>query len=505
MLAYIYIVVCGGVLAVGAIVFVGTLVSSEGESGMTALTVGMVYTLLAVSYLIPGLVAGLGLLRGHGWARIVIILLSVLSLFGFPIGTALGAYGLWVLFGPDSKRPPDASAGQPPSPARAAAASSAEQKRLRGILIAMAAVGSAFVIMLGTGFRVTNDPTNPIGDGLYYAAIIVFAAVIVGAIRSGWFSNAMSSLRGGRLGPIDRMRIDADQRERDAERQRRLDKLTADPLRRKYAELIKRGEVWTDEQIEYDLDPTKVATCEHLQPIERAMREAGITVRLENGLRVEANCRVDPGALYSRFSLPPVVQYATPTPSGRSFENPLPAMIVCTRDESKIDVVHRADATPETPFFPPDGEPASEAASVPQLSDEAARFMEVRLRVQEFAEIIGAEPNDLPTFNVPEHSGRAHIEIHGDTYHYAITDRGQEFERYTTTSLHELLYRIFRDVTFSMAAHLAHGHQNPGEDFRRAMFTQQLLLLRRLNPAWEARCHLEHLEVLASHPFVDER
>jgi len=31
------------------------------------------------------------------------------------------------------------------------------------------------------------------------------------------------------------------------------------------------------------------------------------------------------------------------------------------------------------------------------------------------------------------------------------------------------------------------------------------MLLDRLKPEWAARCEAEHREVLASHPFVDER
>ena len=41
-----------------------------------------------------------------------------------------------------------------------------EQKRVVGILVAMAAVGSLFIVVLGTGFRVANDLANPSGDAL---------------------------------------------------------------------------------------------------------------------------------------------------------------------------------------------------------------------------------------------------------------------------------------------------------------------------------------------------
>jgi hypothetical protein len=58
--------------------------------------------LLALS--IPGIIAGVGLLSYQPWARILTIALSVLDLVSIPFGTALGIYGLWILFTPEGAR-----------------------------------------------------------------------------------------------------------------------------------------------------------------------------------------------------------------------------------------------------------------------------------------------------------------------------------------------------------------------------------------------------------------
>jgi hypothetical protein len=52
---------------------------------------------------LPSLIGGIGLVRLQGWARPLMIVVSVLHLFYFPVGTALGVYGIWVLFHPDVK------------------------------------------------------------------------------------------------------------------------------------------------------------------------------------------------------------------------------------------------------------------------------------------------------------------------------------------------------------------------------------------------------------------
>jgi uncharacterized membrane protein (DUF2068 family) len=46
---------------------------------------------------IPSLIAGMGLLKHKRWARVLAIVVAVLALASFPIGTAAGVYTLWVL------------------------------------------------------------------------------------------------------------------------------------------------------------------------------------------------------------------------------------------------------------------------------------------------------------------------------------------------------------------------------------------------------------------------
>ena len=56
-------------------------------------TVGLLLALLSL----PGLAAGYGLLTRKPWARVLAIVMAVLGLLNFPVGTAIGIYALWVL------------------------------------------------------------------------------------------------------------------------------------------------------------------------------------------------------------------------------------------------------------------------------------------------------------------------------------------------------------------------------------------------------------------------
>ena len=63
-----------------------------------ALTFGIVLVLSA-----PSLIGGIGLLKFRPWAQTLTIVTSILNLINIPLGTALGVYGLWVLFNKDTK------------------------------------------------------------------------------------------------------------------------------------------------------------------------------------------------------------------------------------------------------------------------------------------------------------------------------------------------------------------------------------------------------------------
>jgi hypothetical protein len=44
-----------------------------------------------------GIIGGIGVLKYKEWARILVLIISAISLMNIPIGTAAGAYSIWVL------------------------------------------------------------------------------------------------------------------------------------------------------------------------------------------------------------------------------------------------------------------------------------------------------------------------------------------------------------------------------------------------------------------------
>ena len=107
VVAWLYLVFGGLGVATGLLVWgvFGGLAGIVGMSGdrdaeVAVPILGLIGTLIfgflfVVS--LPSVIAGWGLLQRQEWARILTIILSALNLVAFPIGTALGAYGLYVL------------------------------------------------------------------------------------------------------------------------------------------------------------------------------------------------------------------------------------------------------------------------------------------------------------------------------------------------------------------------------------------------------------------------
>lgn len=103
----------------------------------------------------------------------------------------------------------------------------------------------------------------------------------------------------------------------------------------------------------------------------------------------------------------------------------------------------------------------------------------------------------------PTHDGSAHVELHGGSFAYVVTERGAELARRSTDDADELVYWLARDLTFELAGRYELAHRAPREDSRRALFARQWSLLARLDPAWAERRRGELDDVLASHPFED--
>lgn len=86
--------------------------------GMTALSVtnndtaplliisgglGLILIIILAIATVPGFLAGYGLLKNKEWGRVLGIVMAVIYLLAFPLGTAFGIYALWVLLNEETE------------------------------------------------------------------------------------------------------------------------------------------------------------------------------------------------------------------------------------------------------------------------------------------------------------------------------------------------------------------------------------------------------------------
>ncbi|MGE5393134.1 MAG: hypothetical protein ACM3P1_00245 [Candidatus Saccharibacteria bacterium] len=74
----------------------------EPNGQMVFSIIGNVVAIFLIFVSIPGLIAGFGLYRRKEWARILTLIISVIALFNFPFGTAIGIYSIWALIQPET-------------------------------------------------------------------------------------------------------------------------------------------------------------------------------------------------------------------------------------------------------------------------------------------------------------------------------------------------------------------------------------------------------------------
>jgi hypothetical protein len=103
LLGAVFMLLMGGVAAAG----IGSQVGENPDAAGGALAAGGCMTGIAILIgvlSLPSFAAGWGLQKHKSWARMLGIIVSILSLPSVPIGTAIGVYGLWVLFNDETKR-----------------------------------------------------------------------------------------------------------------------------------------------------------------------------------------------------------------------------------------------------------------------------------------------------------------------------------------------------------------------------------------------------------------
>lgn len=180
VLAWLYIgLAMAGLIAGGC--FCLQLWLIPGWFGDTFLAFAIpIFIFLSMILFLPALVGGIGLLRRKTWARIIIFLLSLVTIFLFPIGTILGAFGILALRA-DHTLPagPVIEGGAPHFRASRSAS------LICGTFLGLAGFGSTCTIVMGLVFRDRPD-VSPVSAQSFDNAVIILTGVAMATAL--WFA-----------------------------------------------------------------------------------------------------------------------------------------------------------------------------------------------------------------------------------------------------------------------------------------------------------------------------
>jgi hypothetical protein len=95
IIGHVFFIVIGGFVFV-LLAGIGVVVDNREALSILGI-VGTWIALFLTALALPGLIAGVGLLKRQMWGRVLAIIVAVFGLINFPIGTAISIYALFVL------------------------------------------------------------------------------------------------------------------------------------------------------------------------------------------------------------------------------------------------------------------------------------------------------------------------------------------------------------------------------------------------------------------------
>jgi hypothetical protein len=88
-------------IVIGAFILVFFLVLGPATRDPEAVLILSIVGTLTCGFLLlfslPGVLAGIGLLKGQNWGRILALIVGLFNLINVPVGTVLAGYTFWVL------------------------------------------------------------------------------------------------------------------------------------------------------------------------------------------------------------------------------------------------------------------------------------------------------------------------------------------------------------------------------------------------------------------------
>jgi hypothetical protein len=107
ILGWLFIIGNAVFLAIGIFVLILLggigMFSGDPQAARILVFIGFLVSILFVVIGLPGIIAGIALLARKAWGRVLAMVVGLLGLVNFPVGTAIGVYAFFVLLQESAK------------------------------------------------------------------------------------------------------------------------------------------------------------------------------------------------------------------------------------------------------------------------------------------------------------------------------------------------------------------------------------------------------------------
>lgn len=286
-----------GLLGIGfCLPYVIAALSVEGGENPSVFGFGVyLFAPLLAIYFLPSLICGAALLFNRNWAASILRIQAFAYALAIPIGTLL-AIATWVVLAPVANRGQLSQAD-----ARALAAN----RSRRDFLFVVIAVASGFALLLKWLFFYHGSQSPSALDAVFPISAIAFGTCSIYFVPR--LTARFRSRRHGALTPMSLQSASA--------------------------------------------TPTYEASCEHVEPVLRAMRHSGVACSPCGTRQIEAKCRFDIGELEKQFAVAdPLVLAAVPLDERRLDETA--DVLYCREHGIAVRATHSGTLDVRIPVFP---------------------------------------------------------------------------------------------------------------------------------------------------------
>jgi len=130
--------------------------------------------------------------------------------------------------------------------------------------------------------------------------------------------------------------------------------------------------------------------------------------------------------------------------------------------------------------------------TLPQIED----------KIREFAAIMNAPEEFIPTVGSSKQTGLPHIEITNGHYTFIVCEKGEELSRESFDNFDELVFKVVQDISFSMACERVFEDTND-QSYRERFFQVQKHILSKID-VYDTNTIKENIATTDDHTALSE-